>query len=437
MTIFQNNSNRRRSFDFYVEKLFHVLINMGKGVEILKEWRKLGVLAAAASMLLAGCTGEAKPVRDAIVQSMDKPNYEFLGTIKMTGDLDKLAQDAGADQKAISLLDTLKAGVTITGAQSDINHGRLVVRANNDQILRDNHLYSGGPLASLEAVNDGNDIYVTSPLDNKYLKLDAQGNNVPEGLKIDPAKIKEWQNQINKLTVDFMKVYISKYGYKLSHAKNLGYETVQLPNGQKVMATHIGITLDEKELVDMLLYTAKDITHSQDVRKFAIDYLTLINQIIKESGNPQAKTLTGEEIQQMVDQGMALAKQRVEQMEQTYTVDQLVAMGKQNGLENVTMKLDYYIDNNKVAVHNLTSLQVTAKNPADQTPPVTVGILSDGYVWNVGGVPAITPPSADRVVTIEQLQKDPKGIQLFNPQGILYTLAKASVGQQTKEIAQK
>ncbi len=396
-------------------------------------WKKGSLLLLAVLLLLTGCAGQASLVRDSMVASIEKPNFDFAGSFKLVGDFDKVeslvkssGQSEAETKNALALMKTLQAGLKIEGSEFDAKHAKMTFSMNDDKILRDNNLWTGDKKAALELLLDQNSFYVTTPLDKKYLLVDPNAEQL--GGTLSPEKVKEFQEKVNKLTLDFMKGYIAKYGYTLSQAKNLGEETVKLPNGDSVKATHVSIKMDLKELINMFFYTAKDATTNAEVRTFAIDLMTLFSKFQQDAAKvekPQTEAELRAQATVMVDMGISSTKKWLEETQKTYTVDKIVEMAKAEGLEGINMTLDYYIDSNKMPVSQKVNMSVTF-DPKDEKVkgPLTLGFESESFSWNFGKVNAITYPKADQVVTIEQLKKDSKAVNAFNEKGFLHAIIK-------------
>jgi hypothetical protein len=396
-------------------------------------WKKGSFLLLALMLLLVGCSSEASLVRDAIVTSLEKPNYESQGTLKLVGDIDKLPQALGEQtpNEFTVLAAALKAGVTISGSQSDLKHAKLVLTVNDDKLLREKGMWTGEQKAGAELLLSDDSLYIKSPLDQKYLLIDSQFQQpmadvpgVSGANKLDPVKWKDFQDKMNKLVLDFMKKYIAKYGYKLSNAKNLGTETVQLPNGQSVKATHVTMELDLKELVNMLLYSAKDATTNADVKQFAVDFMVLTQTLAEEMDSTAKKTTEAEKratAQVTVTVGLNALKEWLDTEGKKFTADEIVAQAKQEGLDELKWNLDFYIDETKMPVRQKGTFSVTF-HEREWKEPLTIGLESDQYVYNVGKVTAFSVPKADQTVTMEQLAKDKKNLSGFHEKGFLRKL---------------
>lgn len=401
-------------------------------------WKKGSALLLAGTLLLTGCAGEASLVRDSIVASLDKPNYDFQGTLKLTGDLDKLPAalgDTEAETKGKALLSALEAGVTIKGSQLDLKNAKIEMEVNDDKLLRDNHLWAGDKKASVELLVNDDKFYAKTPLDSKYLLIspDASGGFAELGgsQAVSPEKLKEYQDKMNDLALNFMKKYIAKYGYTLNDAKNLGTETVSLPNGEKVEATHVAIKLDAKELVKMFYFTANDAVASQDVKAFAVDMMVLTNTLQEEMFPEEGKTTEAEKravAEATVTAGLKAAKEWLDKTGKEYTPDKIVEEMKKEGFHGLAWNLDFYIDKNKMPVHQVSTLTVTFQAP-EMKEPATVGLKADQYTYNFGKATKFDIPAKDAGITVEQLYKDEKAIDSFSDKGFLRPIAESLLEQ--------
>lgn len=405
--------------------------------------KKGSLLLLAMLLLLTGCSGQAAMVRDSLAESLDKPNYEFQGSLKLLADvnkLEKLPDDSMSDEQKkefTTVLRALAAGVTVEGAQTDLSHARVTLTANDDKPLRDKALWAGDKKAAAELLVDSNKIYIKSPLDSNYLLID--GNSAfAQDSTVDAKKVKEFQDNLNKLTMDFMKKYISKYGYKLSQVKNLGTETVKLPNGQSVQATHIAISLDLKELIQMFFYTANDATVNAEVRAFAIDAVTLFSKFEQDTNKPE-KPLTDAQLRAeattSVDMGIAFVKGWLAQVQKDYTVDKIVEMAKEEGLLAVNLSFDCLVDSNKLPVSEKTTVKVTF-DPKDPNvkEPITLGFESNTLIWNYGKAAEIAYPKADQAVSLEKILDDEKALSSFNDKGYLHAILKSVKKEHDEEM---
>ncbi|MFD2370786.1 hypothetical protein ACFSO0_12705 [Brevibacillus sp. GCM10020057] len=394
-------------------------------------WKKGSALLAAGMLMLTGCSSEASLVRDSFVASVEKQNYDFQGTLKLTGDIEKLqaALGATAEQKdEQALVAALKAGVTAKGSQLDRKNAKINIEVNDDKVLRDKKLWDGEKKASVELILSDDNFFVKTPLDNKYLQVAAPTAELMGGLGqtgADPAKLKEYRDKMTDLAITFLKKYIAKYGYTLSDAKNLGVETVTLPNGEKTQATHVNIKIDAKELVKMFFYTANDAVASKEVKDFAIDLLVLESSLEEELNPELGKTTEAEKranAEKTVTEGLAVAKKWLEETGKVYTPDKIVEEMKKDGFQGLDWTLDFYIDNAKMPVHQKSVLNVTVQT-TDMPQPLTLGLEADEYTYNFGKATKYEIPGKDAGLTVEQLYEDEKAIDNFSAKGFLRPVA--------------
>ncbi len=404
-------------------------------------WKKGSALLVAGMLVLTGCSGEASLVRDSIVASIEKPNYDYQGTLKLTGDVDKLPAAFGeteTDKEDTAVFAALKAGVTMKGSQLDLKNTKVAFEVNDDKLLRDNKLWDGDKKASVELIVADDNFYAKSPLDSKYLKVSADTTALGGfgGADADPAKLKEYQDKMNDLTINFMKKYIAKYGYTLSNAKNLGVETVSLPNGEKVQATHINIKIDAKELVKMFFFTANDAVASKDVKDFAIDMMVLATSLEEEMNPELGKTTEAEKrklAETTVTEGIKSAKEWLDETTKVYTPEKVVEELKKEGFHGLAWNLDFYIDSAKMPVHQKSELSVTFQTD-DLSQPLTVGLAADQYVYNFGKATKYDIPAKDAGLTVEQLYEDEKAINNFSDKGFMRPIAESLLEQHKWQV---
>lgn len=396
-------------------------------------WKKGSALLLTGMLVLTGCAGEASLVRDSIVQSLDKPNFDYEGTMKVTGDIDKLPAALGEtpDAQATALLAALKAGVTIKGSQLDLDNTKAVIEVNDDKLLRDNKLWTGDKKASVELLVNKDSVFVKSPLDSKYLLISADVSSGLTGADeaLTPAKLKEYQDKVNDLTISFIKKYVAKYGYKLNNVENKGTVTVDLPNGEKVETTHIAIKLDTKELVNMLFYTANDAVANQDVKAFAID-LMVLSASLEEEMFPEEGRKTDAEKRAMAEAaitaGLAEAKAWLDETGKTYTADKIVEEMKAAGFHALNWNLDFYIDKDKNAVQQTSALEATFQ-VEDMKEALTIGLEADQYAYNFGKATKYAIPAVSEGITIEQLYNNEKAIDSFSDKGFFRYFVQSSL----------
>jgi hypothetical protein len=408
-------------------------------------WKKGSILLLALMLLLVGCSSEASLVRDSIAASLEKPNYDYHGTLKLTGDIEKLPQALGEEENKefAAFAAALKAGLTVSGSQKDLQNTKLVLSVSDDKLLREKGLWTGEKNASVELLLNDDRLYIKTPLDQKHLLVDTQmqqpfptASGMSETSAIDPVKWKDFHDKMNKLVLDFMKKYIATYGYKLSDAKNLGTETVALPNGQSVKATHVTMELDLKELVDMLLYTAKDATTNADVKTFAVDFMVLTQSLSEEMDPAVKKTTEAEKraaAEATVTIGLTALKEWLDTEGKKYTSDEIVKMAKAEGLDELKWNLDFYIDENKMPVRQKGTFSVTFHAPKWKEP-LTIGLESDQYMYNFGKATAYPIPKADETVTVEQLEKDKEAVSAFHETGFLRKLLELALEEKKARL---
>lgn len=408
----------------------------------MKKW---SVLILALMLLLAGCSGQASLVRDTVVASLDHPNYDYQASFKLAGDKDQLIKLAEAENEPelTAILKALGAGLTLNGSQQDLNRAKMVIELNDDKVLRDQKLWSGEQKASVELLVDTNNIYVKTPLDQKYLLLSNDMNSSLGEPAVSADEAKELQEKLQSLTFSFLKKYIPKFDYKLNQVKDYGKATVKLPNGESVETTHLAITLDMKEIVQLLRYIAEDATTNPEVKNLAVEFMVLTGELAAKN-DPALKTTPAErraQAEAMVTLGLQALKQWLQTEGKEYTPEKVVAMAKEAGLEGLTLTLDYYIDENKLTVKQASNFSITVK---DETTfgdkPVTFGFETDTLAWNYDKATSFSIPQAADTVSYEQLLTDEKAVDAFDKNSFLraiidFALEERDAGLDAADVA--
>jgi len=412
----------------------------------LKEMKNMGkkwsMLVLALMLVLSGCAGQATLVRDALVNTMEKPNYDYQGIVKLTGEPEKFLQLMGEEEgeETTAVINALKAGLTVSGSQLDLQKAKMTLQLNDDQLLRDHGLWNGSDKAALEMLVNGTDVLVKTPLDQNYLSLDNGLESGGLSPALSPEQAKAFQEKMNKLVLDFTKKYIASYGFHFSQVKNNGQTTVTLPDGSKTDATHISFELDVEELVKLFFYTADNATTNPDVKQFAIDLLVLVKELEEES-NPDLPRSTPAvrraEAEAMVSMGLATLRQWLDTEGKSFTPEQLAAELKKEGLEDLNWTIDYYINKDKMPVRQATQLSLTWKDVSvPELGPVTVGFAADGYYWNFGKASGFELPSAAHIVTLAELQSGEKSVDNFHEDGFLHAMLQMMLVEEDLELTQ-
>ncbi|NGQ96818.1 hypothetical protein G3578_16760 [Brevibacillus sp. SYP-B805] len=400
--------------------------------------RKWGMLFLALMLLLTGCSGEAALVKDAVIASLNNPNYDYEGSFQLTGEPDKLLTLVGAekDENLSTVLNALKAGVVLQGSQQSLEQARLLLELKDAKLLRDKGLLPANQRDDVELellINDG-EVYVKTPQDSKYLQLKNDMSALAGKGNLSPEALKALQKKMNELTFSFLQKYLTTFAYKLEQAKNLGNVTVNLPNGGSVETTHIAVTLDAKELAQLALYILRDAPANPAVKDYAVDMLILFRTIAQES-DPNGTKATPDQIRAQaeatVNLGLQSLKKWLETEGKAYTPEKLVDMMKAEGIQSLTWTIDWYIDANKLPVRKTSKFSVTLADKHDPAAqPFTVGFAADQVMWNYGKATSFPLPGADQTVSLQELQADPAKLKSFGENGFLRPLIEFALHQQ-------
>ncbi|TPG69557.1 hypothetical protein EEL32_13065 [Brevibacillus laterosporus] len=401
----------------------------------------VGAAVLASSVLvMTGCSTDGVMLRDATLNSLEKGSYNLAGSFKLTGNFDEVLkkQQALTDEQA-GILQSVKDGISFEGVQADTS-SKITMTLNNDKALRDHKVWEGKDKASVEMIVDKQDIYLKSPIDKKYLKY-AQDMQLAGTNNLDPALVKKFSEDVNKLSMNFANKYIKGFDFKGSSVQNKGEETVKLPNGEELKATHLTIELDTKNIIELAYYIAKDATVNPEVRSFAIDLASMANKFSDQIIEPKKTLLKDEEYRktatEQVDLLVAAAKVGISDFEKENSPEKLVELAKtEGGLQNLKLKLDYWIDKDKLPVRSSVTIDVAVKDPsatAKDATPITFGLISESYQWNFGKATPFVVPGKNDFINYSDLAKDKEAIKNFDEKGFFHKIIK-EVQKQEEEM---
>lgn len=399
----------------------------------------VGAAVLASSVLvMTGCSTDGAMLRDATVNSLDKGSYNLAGSFKLTGNFDEvLKKQKTLTDEQVGILESVKEGISFEGVQADTTSAKLTMTLNNDKALRDHKVWESKDKASLEMIVDKQDIYVKSPVDKKYLKY-AQDMQLADSANIDPALLKKFSEDVNKLSMKFANSYIKGFDFKGSSVKSKGEETVKLPNGEELKATHLTVELDTKNLIELAYYIAKDATVNPEVRSFAIDLTTMATKFSDQAIEAKKTLLKDEEYRKQatdqVDLMVAAAKVGIADFEKENSPEKLVELAKtEGGLQSLKLKLDYWIDKDKLPVRSTVTVDVTMKDPKatdkDETP-ITFGFIGDSYQWNFGKATPFVVPGKNDAINFSDLAKDKDALKNFDEKGFFHKIIKEVQAQE-------
>ncbi|QOS99076.1 hypothetical protein JNUCC42_22290 [Brevibacterium sp. JNUCC-42] len=402
----------------------------------------VGAAVLASSVLvMTGCSTDGVMLRDATLNSLEKGSYNFAGSFKLTGNFDEVLkkQQALTDEQA-GILQSVKDGISFEGVRADTASSKITMALNNDKALRDHKVWEGKDKASVEMIVDKQDIYLKSPIDKKYLKY-AQDMQLAGTNNLDPALVKKFSEDVNKLSMNFANKYIKGFDFKGSSVQNKGEETVKLPNGEELKATHLTIELDTKNIIELAYYIAKDATINPEVRSFAIDLASMANKFSDQIIEPKKTLLKDEEYRktatEQVDLLVAAAKVGISDFEKENSPEKLVELAKtEGGLQNLKLKLDYWIDKDKLPVRSSVTIDVAVKDPsatAKDAMPITFGLISESYQWNFGKAAPFVVPGKNDFINYSDLAKDKEAIKNFDEKGFFHKIIK-EVQKQEEEM---
>lgn len=343
--------------------------------------------------VLSGCAPNVAIVGEAMKSQLDVTSYASTTTFALDADVPTDGQDA----RVGLVLKALRDGVVFDVQQKDEQHAHGVISLKNPASIVGTELWPSQTKPALEFYLEGNEVYLKSSLDQKFLHVPAA----------EAPLSPEMQKEFNELAKSVVREYIDQFGYPFKNVTTTPNVDVTLPDGSKVSTTHVNITLDLEEAHELLVY------YLENLSKF--DGLDRLMTGIGE--------MTGEDVTPVVPEMKAALAQAANALK-LVNVKELAARGVK-----ADISAEYWIstDNRFVQDHLKVDFNLPGNAfPGNALPNLTLRMDVWSQYWNHNGpveYPALTD---DRVVTLEQLAFNPDEFDSFGAGGPMRALAESA-----------
>ncbi|XEC95806.1 S-layer homology domain-containing protein [Paenibacillus tarimensis] len=342
--------------------------------------KKIAVLMLSLLLLLTGCVQNAGLLTDAIKQGLDNSSFEASTTVRLDTNLP--VEQMGSEMEAA--LQLLKDGVIIKSQQKNDREAHATILLQNPAGITGTEFWPFEIDPALDLYMDGGNLYVKSTVDDKFLGSSTGETDISED---DTELLKE-------LVLDF----INQYQYVLPNVNNAGEETVGLPDGSKETATHLQITLDFQEAVNMTVYTLENLSKFEGLEQ-------LITEFSKYSGMDDSEAAP-DALKELTD-SLATAAQEVKAL----NVEELKAAGW-----NVELALDFWITPEKQIAQDKFKLKVQVPGefmPEYELPAIDFTLDISSQYWNHNQAVDYPVPAEDQIVMDDQLAENPELLDSF------------------------
>ncbi|WP_028612850.1 S-layer homology domain-containing protein [Paenibacillus harenae] len=356
--------------------------------------RKTVFIILSALLLLTGCVSNAPIFTEAFKKGIDVTSFESKSTV--TIDTNVPVQD----DELKRVLQVLKSGVIIAQQQKDLQNAHMEISLQDPTPIMGTELWPSAKKPALDVYIQGSDLYVKSTADNKFLGIENETSE-------------QSQAEVTAQMKKFMEEIVKQNPFTLRHVDILGEETVTLPNGSSETATHVRITMEFKEMVDVLISTLENLSKSPDLDN---QLKSIFGEIIPTE-DLETGTSVKDELSNLVKELKAV------------NAEELKAAGW-----DVDFSLDTWINSDKefdqtdavITVHapaSVLSEAGVAEPQGLKTIYFTLKLHSQS--WNQNQSVTYTVPPADQVITVQQLEKDPELVTEFGEESLIGRFAAA------------
>lgn len=356
--------------------------------------KKLSAVLLTVLLALTGCSSNALLVGNSIKNTMDLSSYEAKTVLQLSGHL-----SAGPmDEKEKLVFDILKDGIMIDTLQKNKQESHVTISAKKPAPILGSELWPYQTAPSFDLFTKGNDLLFKSSIDKKFLAMSAgtETGTVPD------SALSEKMNQ-------FMKDFISQYDYNFQHLEKVGQEQITLPNGSVSDTTHMKLTLDMQEALDLAAYTLDNLS--------CFEGLTDVAALAPIPNETQQEMDLTEIRKSLSDMAQQIKSMKTEEL-------------KASGFD-AKLSVQLWIDKDQQIVQNESNIyfklpnDITQQGNSSEQTDVNLTLWSQN--WNHNKNLSIQYPNKENIVNAEEMKKDATLLKSFDPSSPNRFLAKTEL----------
>lgn len=359
--------------------------------------KKLSVVIIAVILVLTGCSTNALLVANSFKKTMDLSTYESTTSISLSSNLPGFPMD----DKSKLVMGILKDGIVIDTVQKNAQESHSTISLNNPDLILGSELWPFKTAPSFDLFLNGNDLYVKSSVDKKFLALSSEETNVPDSMVSEKMK-------------QLLKAFVNQYDYNPQHLEKVDQEKVTFPNGNSLDTTHIRISLDMKEALDMAAYTIENLSRFEGLKDLP-SLLPTTGETQKEIDLTEIKNNLSDMVQQI----------------KSWKVEDLQATGY-----DAKLVLNLWIDKDNQIVQNETNINFKLPNDfaeqSNRSDQADLNLTIWNQSWNHNKNLTIQYPSEGNIVNVENIKKDIKLLNSFDKSSPNRFLAKTELLMQAE-----
>jgi hypothetical protein len=344
--------------------------------------KKASIILLALLLLVAGCSQNAALLKEPLKNSLDVTSYEGLTTVNLDTNLQT------GDEALDFLLQVLSEGLIVRTQQKNMVEGHVSLSLQNPSTVVDSVYWPHSTEPSFEFYSIEDQMVFKSSIDEKFLGL----SNVTPETEID-------QDEFYDVLKQTFSDYIDQYNFAFKNVENLGEKVVGLEDGTSVETTHLQISIDSEEAIQVLIYTLENLYDFEGLE-------TLINDMVQMSAI-DAPGLSTEMNIEDVKAGLLEITTELKSIN--------IAEFKEQGFDG-SLVLDFWVGPEQLIVQQ--GAKISLSLPGDMMPEFeletidfTLDTLSQN--WNYNGDISFEIPQEDQVVTEEKLLENQELLEHF------------------------
>lgn len=334
-------------------------------------------------LVLVGCTTTNPSLKDTWLNAVNQTSSESKLTLSADVNIDGM--NLTNEQKKIAEL--FEAGFVIEQKAQDEHNAYVKITANNDKPLRDLGVWTAKEKATAEMLVKENVMYFKTSADPFFFKVDM---DEMDGQDFNMQSQYEMQQKVMEFMKGEFKNYISQFNYEIPKLQDLGFKTIQTPEGKEEVLK-VKFELGINEILDFVVYTIDNLANYERLDVFVKEFAGFMPAEVQPTETELTTAVT--EAKTQLGQFKAMLSGMNE--------ESLGAMiGKDIDFKITT---EYGISKEKYIASEDTVINIGIKDPTTGENGSAV-IKATSLVWNVNG--DVKLPEVKDAVNVTEYEND-------------------------------
>ncbi|EKN68554.1 copper amine oxidase N-terminal domain-containing protein [Schinkia azotoformans] len=349
----------------------------------MEELKKFLFLLVALMLVLVGCTTTNPSLKDTWLNAVNQTSSESKLTLSADVNIDGM--NLTNEQKKIAEL--FEAGFVIEQKAQDEHNAYVKITANNDKPLRDLGVWTAKEKATAEILVKENVMYFKTSADPFFFKVDM---DEMDGQDFNMQSQYEMQQKVMEFMKGEFKNYISQFNYEIPKLQDLGFKTIQTPEGKEEVLK-VKFELGINEILDFIVYTMDNLANYERLDIFVKEFAGFMPAEVQPT-EAELTTAVTEAKTQLGQFKAMLSGMNEESLE--------AMIGKDIDFKITT---EYGISKEKYIASEDTIINIGIKDPTTGENGSAV-IKATSLVWNVNG--DVKLPEVKDAVNVTEYEND-------------------------------